>query len=453
MAEGQTEDSGGGGGPIIIDGLLCCILRALSRNASPSELTGVVEREVSEAEVKCSWVKLFTHFSDVMDPTRKKCIINIDRESTRGRISDIISQLGKIDRADDVSHLLVMPWNYVIRGFESDSEVRSRIWEEEKTKDYDIRLDSLEKKMDKKHSELLSAIQNMLGESRKSQVTFTGQGGGHPSAPLSYAGVAAPQVQSSGEYTPLGRGIHPVHPQIKVTQGHQRNGGQVSIGRGALSGRSRSPSIKRRRNEDGSPSDTSVTAQSSRKAVVGTSNSIITGRKMRSPPADIFVWGVHPDTTLDDIVNDLAASGIKIATTDILKKSKDEAYLCSYKISIPADDLKKALNPEIWPLRVKVREFIHYKRNPQRKQQQQQYHGPHGDPVQGQVHHGVAPMPHGQHLQVPGAQSGLVTGQAQHVGVTGSHTQFFQNQSQQLYPDLRNMYSVLGDPRAPNPNL
>ena len=87
------------------------------------------------------------------------------------------------------------------------------------------------------------------------------------------------------------------------------------------------------------------------------------------------------------------------------------------------------------------------------KQQQQQQYGPHGDPVHGQAPHGGAPVSHGQHLQVPGAQSGSVAAQARLVGVTGPHTQFYQNQSQPLYPDLRNMYSVLGDPGTPNLNL
>ena len=41
---------------------------------------------------------------------------------------------------------------------------------------------------------------------------------------------------------------------------------------------------------------------------------------------------------------------------DVLKKSKDEAPLLSFKISVRAEDLEKALDPSIWPLRVKVRE-------------------------------------------------------------------------------------------------
>ena len=74
----------------------------------------------------------------------------------------------------------------------------------------------------------------------------------------------------------------------------------------------------------------------------------------------IFVWGVHPSTTIDDIVNDLADSGINIAPTDIEKKSKAEAHLCSYRISVAVKDLEKALSPDIWPLRVRVREYVHY---------------------------------------------------------------------------------------------
>ena len=87
-----------------------------------------------------------------------------------------------------------------------------------------------------------------------------------------------------------------------------------------------------------------------------------TGRKMRSPPADIFVYGVHPDTTEEDIVQDLADSDIIINIGDIVQKSKEEAFLKSYKISVKAEDLQKALIPSVWPLRVKVREFIHYSR-------------------------------------------------------------------------------------------
>ena len=73
-------------------------------------------------------------------------------------------------------------------------------------------------------------------------------------------------------------------------------------------------------------------------------------------------WGVHPETTPDDIVSDLAVSGINITTNDIMKKSRENAALNSYKISVPAADLQQALSPDIWPLRVKVREYVYYPR-------------------------------------------------------------------------------------------
>ena len=63
---------------------------------------------------------------------------------------------------------------------------------------------------------------------------------------------------------------------------------------------------------------------------------------MRAPPADIFVWGVHSETTKEDIINDLAASDIQIGVKDIERKSKPEAPLHSYRISVPALDLQKA---------------------------------------------------------------------------------------------------------------
>ena len=96
------------------------------------------------------------------------------------------------------------------------------------------------------------------------------------------------------------------------------------------------------------------------KFVVGTACTSSMGRKMRTPPADIFVWGLHPDTTVEDIVNDLASSDIKIEASDVERKSKDGAPRNSYRISVPATDLLKALDPSIWPLRVKAREYIYY---------------------------------------------------------------------------------------------
>ena len=94
--------------------------------------------------------------------------------------------------------------------------------------------------------------------------------------------------------------------------------------------------------------------------IQGTLISNTSGRKLRSPPADIFVWGLHPETTVDDLIKDLGECGIAVESTGVVKKSKEGAALLSFKISVRAEDLSKALDPSIWPLRVKVKEYIYY---------------------------------------------------------------------------------------------
>ena len=42
--------------------------------------------------------------------------------------------------------------------------------------------------------------------------------------------------------------------------------------------------------------------------------------------------------------------------------SKEHPSVVSYRISVKAEDLPKALDLCVWPLRVKVREFIHFKK-------------------------------------------------------------------------------------------
>ena len=82
-----------------------------------------------------------------------------------------------------------------------------------------------------------------------------------------------------------------------------------------------------------------------------------------------------------------------------VKKSKEDSNLVSYKISVKADDLTKALNPDIWPLRVKVREFIYYKRNPQKKIQ----------PAQGQYFHNGGGAP--TKVCIPSLRNGIKYGE------------------------------------------
>ena len=164
---------------------------------------------------------------------------------------------------------------------------------------------------------------------------------------------------------------------VRQAGGIGSQGSQVGSGltvRGVeRGGRDRSPSIKRKM-EDGSAVNVDRSdrpdnrAAQWRSCVVGTANNTEqVNRKMRSPPADIFVWGIHPDTSIPDIVADLGDSGIIVQERDVEKKSKAEAFLVSYGIRLKAEDLEKALDPRVWPMRVKVREYIHYSTKPRQQ--------------------------------------------------------------------------------------
>ena len=117
------------------------------------------------------------------------------------------------------------------------------------------------------------------------------------------------------------------------------------------------------------------------------------------------MWGVHPETTVQDIIADLADSGVIVEEKDIEKKSKAEAFLCSYKISVKAEQLSIALDPTVWPLRVKVREYVYFsKRNPRQERHDGQA-GRSGQTVggyAGQRQHGQQALHGGQQTEQEG---------------------------------------------------
>ena len=80
-----------------MDGLLCSIIKALSRSASVPELIGSIESEVNETVIKTSWFRLFSHFNEVWDDARKMKVIDIKRQSNRIMLEDIIAQLKRVD--------------------------------------------------------------------------------------------------------------------------------------------------------------------------------------------------------------------------------------------------------------------------------------------------------------------------------------------------------------------
>ena len=63
-------------------------------------------------------------------------------------------------------------------------------------------------------------------------------------------------------------------------------------------------------------------------------------------------------------MEDLDEADIKMTVVDIVQMSKpnETSNVISFKISVPAEDLEKALDPTVWFLRVRVREFINYRK-------------------------------------------------------------------------------------------
>ena len=309
----------------MVDGLLCSIMKAISRSPPHAERVAIIEKNTCENEVKRSWEILFTHF-DVVDPARKKKVIDIDRETTKKRIEDLVTQLSKVDK-EECREMFVMPWSYIVKEFESESEERSRIWEQEKSNDYDFKIDKLEKKMDQKHKELLNAMHSMLQGAGKSQqqVSFTSNQGTYAGAVS--LGNQGPQGLGQAHHhqvaeQSVGQGNHYLTVPSSVPGARWDSGASRQGSRGP--NRSRSPSTKRLKSHDGSITEIvqpTYNPRNVKKSVIGTSDSKLNGRKMKSPPADIFVWGVHPETTVEDIINDLAASDIKVDAKDIVKKS------------------------------------------------------------------------------------------------------------------------------------
>ena len=200
-----------------------------------------------------------------------------------------------------------------------------------------MKIADLEQRMNEKNRILHDAIINSVNQALSQ----------HQPSYASALGGCTPKVPVISVNSVPGGPPHPTQGPnvsgVSQSDGHfKRPTGQPIRNQG----RGRSPSVKRLRDNDGLPVDRTERSNSrppQKPCVVGTSNNAVqTQRKMRSPPADIFVWGVHPNTTPQDIVEALAESGILIQVEDVEKKSREEAYLLSYRIRLKAEDLHKA---------------------------------------------------------------------------------------------------------------
>ena len=355
MQAAALVNGGAVGGPKLInDGLLCNIAMSMSSFPNKEDFVAQVERVCDISEIMEARRKLFTHYYDAICPENKELILGIKRQTPKKFILDIVNQMMKIDKTGSDMNMFCMPWNYKLRLFESESETLCKTMEKEMSNELDMKIEALENRLNEKNRLLHSSIVESVNKAI-AQVP-------------SYAGIAGAAGRQTGAIPKIlvqevGGQAGEAGDRVRTVQGGRLTEGGVRT-------RTRSESNKRRRGNDGEPIAVQDEREKVEKAgqrraqkpcVVGTAGATA-GRKMRAPPADIFVWGIHPDTTIQDIVADLADSDIIIKEENVEKKSNKEAYLSSYKISVKAEDLPKALDPSVWPLRVKVRPFIHYSR-------------------------------------------------------------------------------------------
>ena len=106
---------------LIVDGLLCSIVKAQTRTSNDYELVEAIGRDIDEKEVSEAWSKLFNYFSDAVDENRKIFIKDIKRQTVKAMIEDLVKFLRLKDKNTDLK-MLVLPWSYNMWPFLSDNE-------------------------------------------------------------------------------------------------------------------------------------------------------------------------------------------------------------------------------------------------------------------------------------------------------------------------------------------
>ena len=84
----------------------------------------------------------------------------------------------------------------------------------------------------------------------------------------------------------------------------------------------------------------------------------------KSFPADISLvaGGVSKNATVDKLTEYLRNKGLDIVKCELLTTQVEQCRKLSFKVTIKAEDFEKAKNPAIWPYRVVVRKFVHFRR-------------------------------------------------------------------------------------------
>jgi len=304
---------------ILVDGILGSMFYAFDRVADKTCVLDTLSREFSLEQMKNSRSNFYQAFQ--LQDTEG----NIQEKRKISTIFlDLWEKISKIDKAGHGNVVVTVPFNFQIPKFLTNSEFSVKAFQDTSNAMMDERMSAIEKKM-----ELLQCIWDKVNVNPVPSF-----------AAKSYSAV----TRGNDDYS--GTGARPKNLTVPLRAGI---------------GRERSPSVKRGLNDG-------INSQNKRrnvgKPVVSGTRTQEKIRKIKSPPADIFCYGIPKGTTKQDIVDDLEEADIKITVGDIVQMSKpnETSNVISFKISVPAEDLEKALDPTVWPLRVRVREFIHYRK-------------------------------------------------------------------------------------------
>ena len=304
------------GSVILVDGIIASLFYAYDRFAHKSVINETLARTFGLENLKNSR-KLFYEVFNLLDGSGRMP----DKRTETTLLQDLWEKVGKVDLAGYGNSEVCSPHNFTYPQFVSDAEFLANTSNDTMNKMLMERIERLEKQVEGRDLTMMNMLSNINQHIMKN---------GNSSVPSSYASVAGQnRFQAPNVYS--------------ASKGRERLG---SVKRTAPVPESEPQPAKRRNTE---------------KTVV-TGSGLGKTRKMRCPPADIFVYGLHKTTTKEEIVADLAEGDIHISVEDIELKSRDNTHVSSYRISVPAEDLSKAMDPTLWPLRVKVREYIYYKK-------------------------------------------------------------------------------------------
>ena len=342
----------------LVNKVLTVFLKAGSK-VTYRVLESTIKRTFLDVEITESKKLLWKRFPSA-DPNETKVDKEkwIDQHKLELQIEDIYKRLAYLGNNDLLPQDCVcLPWSEVdsLPEYLSDEAFELQI---EKKVDSDMLCERMDK-IEKQNSDIVKMLTEMKNNCMDKNVLTI-----PPPRVADLRNVDTDQPMSPTKR----RKYQEAFPEIactsqQVTTGHQT--GEINyLHPNSRQDRARYAAVVGKDGGNDNPARSRDRSNSRLRAVSGTFNG--SGdqgvRKMKVAPVDIFVYGVHKDTSYEDIVEELKYSDIDIDKEDIEEKTREGSNVKSYKISIKAEFLEKALKPETWPLRVKVREWVYFPR-------------------------------------------------------------------------------------------